>query len=225
MNEWLVGVDEAGRGSLVGEMIITVAAVPRSVLDELVEAGVRDSKELTPARRRELYWYLAERIVFAVQPVRPWEIDRENLTILTEEGIYKAFSTIVRRLGGTDEIARVTVDKYGRHVKLRILLRKAGYKGPVIIEERADARYVEVAAASIIAKHVRDSRLRVLSSLYGVEGSGYPSDERTVAWVLRTLEAGLKPPIIRYSWGTLEGTGHRVRKKARIRGPTLDDFM
>ncbi len=222
-SEWLVGVDEAGRGSLVGEMIVAVVAVPRRALAVLEEAGVRDSKELSPGRRRELYRVIAGVAVFAVWPVPPAEIDRRSLTDLTEEAIAGAFGIVARRAG---PIARVVIDRYGKPRRIRFLLARHGYRGPVLVEEKADSRYLEVAAASIVAKHVRDSRIRVLSSMYGVEGSGYPSDPRTVDWVLRTVAAGERPPIIRYSWGTLEGTGARVRKKAPGKGRvTLEDFM
>ena len=220
---WLIGADEAGRGSLVGEMIVAVAAVPEDVVDALHDLGVRDSKELTPARRRELYGILSGTIVFAVYPVSPRDIDRRNLTLLTEEAIAQAAARVLPRVSG--EIIRFTVDKYGRPRMLRYLLSRAGYRGPVIVEEKADARYPEVSVASIIAKHVRDARIRVLSHLYGVEGSGYPSDPRTVEWVLRTVESGLRPPIIRYSWGTLDKVGMRVRKGSGGGRPTLEDFM
>ena len=226
MAEWLLGADEAGRGSLVGEMIVAVAAVPRGLIPRLREMGVRDSKKLTPQARAQLYRELSGMIPFAVTPVRPAEIDSENLTILTEMAIASAVERLLPRIGGPSGVARIVVDRYGRQLKLGILLRRLGYKGPLIVEEKADDRYVEVSAASIIAKHVRDARIRALSSLYGVRGSGYPSDERTVEWVLEVISRGERPPIIRYSWGTLEGTGLRVKKKPSSKPVvTLDDFF
>lgn len=228
MTEWLVGADEAGRGSLVGEMIVSVAAVRSDCLDRLREMGVKDSKELSPTARASLYKEIVslDCIVFSVQPVPPSEIDKRSLTILTEEAIAKAYSRVATRIGNSS-VARFTVDRYGKLVKLRIYLRRLGYKGPIIIEERADQRYLEVATASIIAKYVRDARIRVLASMYGVEGSGYPSDPRTVDWVMSTIMKGEKPPIIRYSWGTLEGTGLRVKKEKKRdeHRITLDDFL
>jgi len=222
--KWYIGADEAGRGSLVGEMIVAVVAVPEDAMSVLAEAGVRDSKELFPQARAQLYRLIASTTVFAVTPVSPRAIDSENLTVLTEEAIADAYRRIAPRIRG--EPVRFVVDRYGRHVKLRYLLRAAGYRGPLIIEEKADARYLEVAAASIVAKHVRDARIRVLRSLYGVPGTGYPSDERTVSWVLETVSRGERPPIIRYSWGTLESVGARVKKgKGKPPRVTLDDYM
>ncbi|MEB3773559.1 MAG: ribonuclease HII [Desulfurococcales archaeon] len=214
---YVVGFDEAGRGSLVGEMVVAGYAIEGNRVSMLEDMGVRDSKELSPSRRRELYKRLTSIGVFQVYPVKPGAIDRRNLTTLTEEAIAEILSRLVRRGICID---RVTIDRYGAPRRLYSLLSRINYKGEVLIEEKADSKYLEVAAASIIAKHVRDERIRVLRELYGLEGSGYPSDPRTVKWVMDALSRGEKPPIVRYSWGTLEGTGFRVSKRR-----TLEDFM
>ncbi len=219
---WVIGVDEAGRGSLVGEMIVAAVAVPLDEISYLVEEGVRDSKVLTPQARARLYHLIASRYPFAVAHVTPSEIDSTNLTRLTESAIEKAVSLVLPRVEGVVE--RIVVDRYGRPRLLHYKLRRLGFRGRILVEEKADSRYPEVSAASIVAKHVRDSRIRVLRSMYGVRGSGYPSDPRTVEWVLETIARGERPPIIRYSWGTLEGTGARVKKKTSGK-TTLEDFF
>lgn len=215
-------MDEAGRGSLVGEMIVAAVAVPLDEASLLYEEGVRDSKELTPQARARLYRMIASRYPFAVAHVTPREIDSEDLTRLTERAIERAVTRVLPRVEGVVE--RIVIDRYGKPRLLTYLLRRLGFHGRIVVEEKADARYPEVSAASVVAKHVRDARIRVLRSLYGVEGSGYPSDPRTVEWVLEIVSRGERPPIIRYSWGTLEGTGARVKKKTRAR-TTLEDFL
>ncbi len=92
------------------------------------------------------------------------------------------------------------------------------------MEPKADSRYPVVSAASIIAKVIRDRRIDVLRSMYGVKGSGYPADPETREWVMKVLSSGMRPPIIRYSWSTLEGTDAFVKKVKRS-GRTLEDFM
>ncbi len=220
-----IGIDEAGRGSLVGEMIVAAIAIPAGLSYTLREMGVRDSKVLTPGKRAKLYRELS-RFPFATVPVRPAEIDRENLNVLTARAAARAFEIVSSRIGGPEHVCRVIVDKFGNPSKLIAYLRLAGYRGPIIAEEKADARYPEVSAASIIAKHVRDARIRVLHALYGVEGSGYPSDPRTLRWLRRSLASGSLPPVVRRSWDTLRGTPFYVDKKRGGGGSvTLEDFF
>ncbi len=222
---YVVGVDEAGRGSLVGEMIVAAVAAPLGSDDELRSIGARDSKAMTASSRARVYAEIARRYPFAAVPVRPWEIDRENLNVLTARAAARAVRIVAERLGGYNRICLVIVDRFGSPSKLIAHLRREGYRGRVIAEERADARHPVVGAASVVAKHVRDSRIRVLRSLYGLEGSGYPSDPRTVEWLRRVLERGAPPPIVRRSWDTLRGTPYYVEKEKRTGRVTLEDFF
>ncbi len=219
--EYAVGVDEAGRGSLVGEMIVAGYAVPITMLDTLVDMGVRDSKELTPASRRRLYRSLAGLGIFSVHPVPPGRIDSRNLASLTEEAIYHVLRRITSRIDPRC-VARLVIDRYGTPRRIAGEVARLGVKARPVVEEKADARYPEVGAASIIAKHVRDTRIEVIRRLYGIEGSGYPSDPRTVESVMRILSSGRRLPVVRYSWGTLRGT--RFYKPKRRTG-SLEDFM
>lgn len=221
----VVGVDEAGRGSLVGEMIVSAFAVEKSKLNTLRELGVDDSKKLTPKARERLYWELAKIGKFVVVPVKPHEIDERNLNELTADAVVRALRMLRNKLVQAP-VERIVIDKFGGMHGIGFRIRRLGYHALVIMEEGADAKYLEVAAASIIAKYVRDARIEVLRRMYGVEGSGYPSDSRTVSWVFKVISSGSRPPIIRYSWSTLKGTDAYVKKgRAKLRTRTLDEFL
>ena len=221
---WVVGIDEAGRGSLVGELIVAAFAVPEGMEGELVRAGARDSKQLTPAQRERVYARITSMGVFAVWPVRPQEIDRENVNRLEERAAMVDLRIVGSRVGGLANVSVVQIDRFGELRELPGWLRSQGFSGRLVVEPGADAKYPAVSAASIVAKVVRDRRIEVLRRMYGLEGSGYPSDPRTVGWVRRVLASGARPPIIRYSWGTLRGTEFYVEKAKRPRR-TLEDFM
>lgn len=220
-----IGVDEAGRGSIVGEMFIAAFAMPDEVERVLAEMGVRDSKKLSPAKRAELYNVL-KMWPFAVKAITPRDIDSYNINKLEIRAVIDVLGVLARRLGESFENARIVVDKFGdvREELLRALARM-GFRGILVVEEDADEKYVEVSAASIIAKHLRDRRIKVLRSLYGVEGSGYPSDPRTIGWIERVVSSGLKPPVIRYSWATMDRFGLRVKKKPGLTFKTLDEYL
>ncbi|MCX8195719.1 MAG: ribonuclease HII [Acidilobaceae archaeon] len=219
-----MGVDEAGRGSLVGELVVVAIAIPAENAEELKAAGVKDSKELSPARRRELYGFLKGFPFFAV-PISPREIDRYNINVLEERAIIRALKGLKGIVGPSFSTSRIVIDKFGQPRMLRQELRDMGFRGELVVTAGADESYVEVAAASIVAKYLRDARIRVLSSLYGIEGSGYPHDHKTLEWLRRTIASGKKPEIIRYSWSTLELFGIKVPKKGESSRKTLDEFM
>jgi len=68
----------------------------------------------------------------------------------------------------------------------------------------ADEEFIEVSAASIVAKVVRDSVIGELKRNYGNFGSGYPSDERTLSWIAEMAREGELPWFVRRSWFTIK---------------------
>ena len=229
--DYRVGVDEAGRGSLVGEMIVGVVAVPSSMIDLLRDSRVRDSKELSPSMRRKIYDVFKNEVVFSVVPVSPEVIDEENLGKATLEAICKGLETISKRINPL-HVYSITIDRFGKERDLRARVRRLGYRNAVVrVEEKADKKYPEVSLASIFAKHVRDRRIAVINSITGLRGSGYPSDEETVNSVFSLIRrGGLKGyrRYIRLSWSTLERLGVGSKAKRRVKrktGKTLEDFL
>ena len=223
IKKWIVGIDEAGRGSLVGEMIVAGYSISANKLKKLDDIGVQDSKLLSPRKRERIYSKLVKLSnIFVTYPVKPEEIDKENLNKLTEKAAKKIILTIAERLGGINNISAIYIDKFGKLRELPIFLRKIGYEGLLIVEEKADSKFKIVGAASIIAKYIRDRRIKVISKLYGLKGSGYPSDPLTVSWVGEKIKSGELLPVIRYSWSTLRefGFGKKLSKRK-----TLLDFM
>ena len=146
----IVGVDEVGRGAIAGP--VTVAAV---VLDPgRPIAGLNDSKRLRPAVRERLALEIREKAVaYAVAHRSPAEIDRVNILEAT-------------RAAMVDAVLALDAD-FGLVVSDAVVL--PGLAVPVLAEPRADARYQCVAAASILAKVVRD---RAMAG-FGHEHPGY----------------------------------------------------
>jgi len=215
----VAGVDEAGRGPLIGPMVVAIAAVSREKEDLLVRIGVRDSKALTPSRRRALR-ALLERVLdyYALRVVEPAEIDeaasRGQLNLLEA----RVFAELVRQAMSRVELEVVYIDspdpvpeRFGR-----LLASLVGERVRVVAENNADARYAVVSAASIIAKTERDRIVEELKKKYGDFGSGYPSDPKTREFAERWLrEHGEPPPFARKSWSTWS---------ALARKRTLDEF-
>jgi len=213
LEEVVGGVDEAGRGSLVGPLVVAGVSVQASKLHLLVEAGVKDSKLLSPSARSRLYELIlavAEKV--HVVEVPPREVDKyvlhgkrlRRLNYLEVEAMAKVVSEIGVKVVYVDS-PDVKPERFAENIRA---LLKSDVK--VIAEHHADRRYPVVSAASVVAKVTRDRRIRELEQAYGEIGSGYPSDPRTRAFVRSWLESrGSPPDFVRVSWKTLKGLSSR----------------
>jgi len=196
----LLGIDEAGRGSLIGPMIVAGVLIDRNTLNLLKAAGVRDSKKLTREKREKLARIIAENsIAYELVAVQPWEIDTQNLNLLTYNAVNKIIMSMV-----SFEPEMVRIDKVGEEKEVENLLRKLNLKYQIL--PKADELFIEVSSASIIAKVFRDWIIDELKKEYGDFGSGYPSDEKTINWLLNIYNTNKKnpPKIIRRSWKILK---------------------
>jgi ribonuclease HII len=209
------GVDEAGRGPVIGPMVVAIAVIDD--MDKLRSIGVRDSKELSPQARSRLMNRLRSILVYMdYEVIEPEVIDKyvymNALNKLEAEVTIKLIMKALKNV----ELSVVYVDspdpdadRYGELIR-----RAVGIE--VISMNKADKLIPIVSAASIIAKVVRDSIIEDLHSRYGDFGSGYPSDPRTIEFLRSWVrEHGDLPPIVRRSWSTIK----------RIISSGLDSFL
>jgi ribonuclease HII len=223
---YYVGVDEAGRGSLIGEMIVGVAAVKPDFLNYLEDLGVKDSKELSPSSRKRIYRTVSGSIPFVVVPVKPKEIDSDNLGVITKKAIIRGLRILSLRINPTS-VKRIAIDRFGKERDIRHGIRSLGYtKADIVIEEKADRKYLEVSLASIIAKYIRDKRVSIINRMFGLAGSGYPSDEDTINSLSSLLsKTGIDRlnGYVRLTWSTLEKLGVQPLSKRKTR--SLEEFF
>ena len=210
----ILGIDEAGRGALVGPLVICGAMVEESKADELVKIGVKDSKLLTPEQREMLYGKLKNILKdFIVIKIPAEDIDelrkRKNLNQIEAERM----AAIIRSLDADVvyvDAPQVSTDKFKS-----ILLAMIDKKVKIIAENYADRRYPIVGAASIIAKVERDTEIERIKREVGVDfGVGYPHDERTIKFVKDCIKNKKYLQYVRKSWATyLELSGKQKQKK------------
>lgn len=206
----LVGVDEAGRGPIVGDMVIVAAVIPQSAENVLAKIGVKDSKSLDPKKRRSLAYSLVKTGILVVMAyVPPWEIDQSNINDVEAKYIGKMLgilSRILRRIEACE--VQVYVDEVkGRGEFIRMEASRVFEfveKLNVKVEPEADVKYSVVSAASILAKVSRDISLKPLRRIFGDLGSGYSSDLKTRCWISSYYAKYTRPPaFIRKTWSTL----------------------
>lgn len=216
--ERILGLDEAGRGSLVGPLVVGGFCVSSDRLDELVATGAKDSKALSPAARERIFAALApvgSRDTVVLSPRRvDRAVEKGRLNTLEAE----AFARLIRE--HDPDIAYVDACDPDERRFGRTVARLAGGSSRVVAHHHADRDVPAVGAASIVAKVCRDRALARLRTTLGEElGSGYPSDPKTVAFARAFLSDGTAvPPWMRRSWGTMQ----RVMPRRPAR--TLEGF-
>ncbi len=216
-----IGVVEAGRGPVIGDMFIALVAIPFNRLKHLKDLGVMDSKLLTPKTRLQLAPSIIEQstatLIIAASPI---EIDLWNLNVLEWRKILAGMAALAMAIDASS-VERIAIDMVRGFRENIEYVKKLYPYAEVIVEEKADRKYIEVSAASIIAKYYRDLAISGLREAYGDIGSGYPRDPRTIEWLRRAYEKYEKPPqIIRRSWSSLKYIAPKwyLAKKAGARG-------
>jgi len=206
----LCGVDDAGRGPVIGPMVLAGAAFYKDRLQVLDRLGVRDSKALSPSARLRLSGQIleaADRV--EVEVVQPSEIDEYvrrkqrlwKLNRLEAERVARILERIRPDTAYVDA-PDVDAERFGKIVSEMLTVDVR-----IISEHHADETRPLVSAASIVAKVRRDSEVQRLKDIYGDFGSGYPSDPRTRDFLRKLMREGEAPEIVRRTWKTLKRLG------------------
>ncbi|MCK4757250.1 MAG: ribonuclease HII [Thermoplasmata archaeon] len=201
----ICGVDEAGRGPVIGPLVVCGLMVDDDSI--LREIGAKDSKRLTPKRREELAVKIKEvaRYEYAIMDAEDIDVLRQRYTLNVIEA--KLFASVIEKLGPCStaylDAADSNEEEFGRQVQRE--LGNAGKPIRIISKHGADDLYPVVSAASILAKTTRDSLVKKIEKELGrTIGSGYPSDQVTINFLKEWYsEHGEMPPHTRMSWKTV----------------------
>lgn len=209
----ILGMDEAGRGSVLGPMVVGAFCCAEADIDKLVEAGADDSKKLTKKRRAAAREKLRDLGEHAIVRVTAREIDAGNINTLEE----RVFADLVARFAPEHVIIDAPVHPRGIPAFTKRLVAAIEARGAAVptftIEPKADGNYPPVGAASIFAKLDRDEAIAGL----GAVGSGYPSDPKTRAVIRGYLQRGeALPAWVRSRWGTIDA----LRQEALFPAPS-----
>ncbi|ACJ16258.1 ribonuclease HII [Thermococcus onnurineus NA1] len=223
----LAGIDEAGRGPVLGPMVIAAVVVDEGNVPKLEELGVKDSKKLTPKRRERLFDEIVQLLDdYVILELWPEEIDSREGTLneFEVENFVKALNSLkVKPDVVYIDAADVKEARFGEEIKAKL-----DFEADIIAEHKADDKFVPVSAASILAKVARDRAIEKLKDQYGEIGSGYPSDPRTRTFLEEYYRKhGEFPPIVRRTWKTLKKIEEKLAKEMKKRrGQTsLEEFF
>jgi ribonuclease HII len=218
----VAGIDEAGRGPMIGPMVVCGLLFNEDPTQTLRQLGIKDSKMLTPRKRESLY----DEVLRLATKSSVREVSASKIDILRGRGVslneieLREFISITKALGPERVIvdaADVNAERFGVAIAERTRLRNLGLS--VVSEHRADLTYPVVSAASVIAKVRRDRAIVQLHEEYGDFGSGYPADPRTVSFVKKIVRMREPlPPIVRRSWESVK----RIESEFSHNQTTLD---
>lgn len=208
----VLGIDDAGRGPILGPMILAGVLINKKDEEFLKKSGVKDSKQvLHPFRMKLSEIIKGIAIDFKVVLSYPEEIDksiRSKINLNTLEAT-KAAEIINYLTEGKKEPIKVIVDCPSTNTSAWKKTLTSFVKNPSLLtiycEHKADINHVSVSAASIIAKVVREeevSKIRKQYKDYGETGSGYPSDPSTKEFLKKNGKKLENSGIFRKTWQT-----------------------
>ncbi|XP_055386535.1 ribonuclease H2 subunit A [Condylostylus longicornis] len=221
----VVGVDEAGRGPVLGPMVYGVAFCPKSKTDVLVDLGCADSKSLTEEKRELIFDDIQQKefanscIGWGVEIISPCTIsesmNRKTKHSLNEISMDSAIGLIHQLVEAGVNIDEIYVDTVGPPEKYQEKLKSIFPYFNITVAKKADSTYPIVSAASICAKVVRDNSLKVWKFKEGIDitykqfGSGYPGDPVTKNFLMENMDLVFGfPRLVRFSWSTAEKALH-----------------
>lgn len=203
----IAGVDEAGRGCVIGPLVIAGVLFDDEVVGSLREIGVKDSKKLSAKKRVALSAEIKEMALgYRFFELSPRTIDKvvfRNVPLRRLNYLETmAMAWIIRELKPNEahvDPCDVVSERVASQIK-----RVLPFDLVIRCEPRADAKYPATGAASILAKVRRDSRIAALRELHGDFNSGYPSDWKTQDFIRDYFSENSEcPDFIRASWSTV----------------------
>lgn len=197
----VAGVDEAGRGPVIGPMFIAGVKIEEEKIEIFKELGVRDSKLISPKKREFLADKIEKKAEICLLEVKARKIDELRKVMTINDIEVDAFTEVLLQLRPNKaflDAADVKPHRFAQNI-----LKKYKYPIEITSEHNADKNYPIVSAASIIAKVSRDKKIREIEKEIGKKiGSGYPSDPHTRAFLELLSKEGDMPEYVRVSWKT-----------------------
>ena len=191
------GVDEAGRGSMLGPLVVAGISINKSKVNLLKKQGVRDSKKLSPRAREHLYKKIIQIVddhyIVKISPrIIDKSVSNHSLNHLEAKYMAKVISKLSPSTAFVDS-CDVNSKRFGKEIsKLTSNTKIRSY-------HHADSKFITVSAASILAKVSRDRAITRLSKKYDI-GSGYPSDPKTKVFVKKSIRRNQNLTFLRKSW-------------------------
>lgn len=213
----IVGLDEAGRGPVLGPLVMVALAIKEEDQKKLEWMGVKDSKQLSSEAREELFERIREVVHdFRIEVIEPDAIDLSLQSANTNLNWLEA-ETSARLVSELDpdviilDCPSPNTAAY-REFVLERLSEAVRKKATLLAEHKADVNHIIVSAASIIAKVIRDRHIEHIIKEIGIDcGSGYMSDPKTQEFLEKYHDA--YPHLFRKGWQSYKNAEEKKKQK------------
>ena len=217
----ICGIDDAGRGPVIGPMVMAGIVIEEKDLPKLKQLGVKDSKLLTPQQREQIYAKLIKFVKrYKIIKIPPEEIDKavlsedSNLNWLEADKMVEIINAL-----RPDQVI-IDCPSNNKKAFANFLENKIKIKTSLRCEHHADRDYLIVGAGSILAKVTRDKEIELIKKKIGIDfNSGYPSDPSTKKFLKENWNK--YPEIFRHSWSSYKEYSEGKKSKNQ---KTLVDF-
>jgi ribonuclease HII len=209
----LCGIDEAGRGPVIGPLVICGVLIDSKEEKTLAEIGVKDSKLLTPEKRAEIYDVLKDKVKHKLVIINPDEIDSalqsKEINLNWLEAIKSAeIINFLKPERAILDCPSNNINAYTNYVK-----KLVNEDVEIIAEHKADYNHLVVGAASILAKVTRDMEIEKIKKKINVDfGSGYPSDPLTHDFLIKNYKK--YQDIFRKEWASYKEAADIKKQKS-----------
>jgi ribonuclease HII len=200
MFSYIAGIDEAGRGAVVGPLVVCSAYCNRDDEKKLKRFCKKDSKQLSAKQREEVFSLLKPFCSFRWVEISAADLNRLMGEMNLNDIEAKAMADLAKRIKEGDLMIDMP-DRYAWTFRKR--MERFGVNR-FEAEHKADETYPIVAAASICAKLVRDAKIEKIKEEVGDFGSGYPSDGKTISALKDAATRKKLAPFVRERWKTLD---------------------
>ena len=213
----MLGIDDAGRGPVIGPMVLAGCLVDEKAEKEFRRLGVKDSKQLTPKRREFLENIIREQSeTFEIEVIHPEKIDsdgKSGINLNQVEAIMCA--KIINKINKGYGKIKVVIDCPSTNITAwrdYVMTKIKNLSNLEICwEHKADQNHVSVSAASVLAKQERERRMTALKKKFGDDiGSGYPSDPNTIKFLEKNIKKHDKSGLFRKSWKTWKNAAAKL---------------
>lgn len=234
---FLIGLDETGKGEVVGHTVLTGAIFPREIFGKIdLTVGPADTKKRHEFRYwdelfRKLDQFRSFGLDFITERIPPWHVDRYNINKIMDVTYQRILSIFLRKTSPAQ--CRIVMDDYGIGPILKRFfnfLEKQGAE--IVVTSGADINYLEAKVASLISKRTREEVIKRINEnpefqIKGLSvGSGNAGDPQTLNWLEKWHTSGKEWPwFVKKSFKTVKQIERKPEKVRKLIPPIKEELL